>query len=1134
MQAPLAGYAPSPICDTCREPAVVHGGRGPLVRRAGHRRAQCRLCGRSAADWRCATATARRCAGRLAGSARTADDLGRAPRRAHREADGDRPVLTADDAPQLVAATQRRARSPRAAIARCPARRRAHAGARVAARGRGLPAVVVERRGTRGTWGSGFLVGVGAPSPPPSPHGARRGRGSSWPPRTLRFGRRGSRPCAPGAAPSTPSARSPTSALRSTCSGRYPKTRDSSARRAAERRATRLARDHSRPSRSGSRPSAARVRGGARAQGADVARAVRRPPRCRRPALARSSPIRQEWSVPHMRLVFAGHPRSPSRRSSVSRPGRTRSSGWTRPPAPLGRKRVLTPSPVAQAADELGVPVIEAARLDAGAPAIAALEPDLGVIVAYGGLVRDHCCRARTRLDQPALLALPGWRAPPRCSRRSSRATRSPGRPSSSWSPSSTRATSSRRARVPSARARPPASCSRRCAVSGADTAGVVDAIGSGHGVSTPGGRDRRSPRSSRSMTPARLGEPPQAVDARFRGVTPEPGAFTEVDGARLKVLEGRRVRRPPSSDRPGRVARTAGGSSSARQTARSNCSCVQPAGSPAMGAADWWRGLSVDEAGGPMSDDRRGRASDAATAPQRGRATAAALESALRQSPNRGRCASHPRASSPTRCSRRAHRRGLRQPAHAETHRALAPRPRRRRLRDRARLRHRCACRASTTPSSRSRWGVHRPHRSAGARASCASAPISCSRRGCRRTPRSTSRWGRARSGAAHPARRASSTRCCAPSSARSPDEWREHVEARGPPMGRARREARPPSRRSPKWIVRAAGAGCSPTTERGDELDALLAADNAAPRVQPRRASRFGCQPGLDDTRHAERVLADFGFTAGHPLALCRGIAGSRVGRAQARTAACRSSPRLHDPRGPVDAGRADWLDPLRRARASKTARSSPPRRSRPARCSPRTSSCPHAPSSVRGRVSPGCSIACASRGVNELDGRDGSTRQALGAEGGFDRIHARCALIGTARAPCAADPRRVGRKQPADVADLTRAAGRAARRRDPIAEVASADGPSPSEASRSPHTAEPFGTVRRLERHAGEVPQLDSRAAVGGRSRHPLDLAGQARETFGSSGRTGTAPTPCSSPCVERTRVTPYDPWRRWGPS
>lgn len=62
----------------------------------------------------------------------------------------------------------------------------------------------------------------------------------------------------------------------------------------------------------------------------------------------------------------------------------------TREDAPLGRKRVLTPSPVAQAAEELGLPVYKANKLDDAATEwVRALNADLGVIVAYGGLVRE-------------------------------------------------------------------------------------------------------------------------------------------------------------------------------------------------------------------------------------------------------------------------------------------------------------------------------------------------------------------------------------------------------------------------------------------------------------------------------------------------------------------------------------------------------------------------------------------------------------------------------------------------------------------------------------------------------------------------------------------------------------------------
>ncbi|WP_136036748.1 methionyl-tRNA formyltransferase, partial [Microbacterium sp. K35] len=91
-----------------------------------------------------------------------------------------------------------------------------------------------------------------------------------------------------------------------------------------------------------------------------------------------------------MRLVFAGTPSAAVPTLHRLAAEHDIAAVVTRPDAPLGRKRVLTPSPVAQAAAERGLPVIRAARLDDAVTAeIAALEPELGVIVAYGGLVRE-------------------------------------------------------------------------------------------------------------------------------------------------------------------------------------------------------------------------------------------------------------------------------------------------------------------------------------------------------------------------------------------------------------------------------------------------------------------------------------------------------------------------------------------------------------------------------------------------------------------------------------------------------------------------------------------------------------------------------------------------------------------------
>ncbi len=115
-----------------------------------------------------------------------------------------------------------------------------------------------------------------------------------------------------------------------------------------------------------------------------------------------------------MRLVFAGTPETalPSL-EAVLASGYELAAVVTRPDAPSGRGRHLTPSPVAERAAQAGVEVLKPPRprdpdfLDR----LAALAPDCCPIVAYGGLI------PKTALDIPArgwvnlhFSLLPAWR----------------------------------------------------------------------------------------------------------------------------------------------------------------------------------------------------------------------------------------------------------------------------------------------------------------------------------------------------------------------------------------------------------------------------------------------------------------------------------------------------------------------------------------------------------------------------------------------------------------------------------------------------------------------------------------------------------------------------------------------------
>lgn len=102
-----------------------------------------------------------------------------------------------------------------------------------------------------------------------------------------------------------------------------------------------------------------------------------------------------------MKIVFAGTPANAAQTlRALSKSPFEIVSVLTRADAPIGRKRILTPSPVAQVAEELGLPIIKANSVDAAVRAeIVATGAEVGVIVAYGAL-----------LDQASLDVLPmGW-----------------------------------------------------------------------------------------------------------------------------------------------------------------------------------------------------------------------------------------------------------------------------------------------------------------------------------------------------------------------------------------------------------------------------------------------------------------------------------------------------------------------------------------------------------------------------------------------------------------------------------------------------------------------------------------------------------------------------------------------------
>lgn len=300
-----------------------------------------------------------------------------------------------------------------------------------------------------------------------------------------------------------------------------------------------------------------------------------------------------------MRLVFAGTPAVavPSLRALAAGPHEI-VAVVTRTDAPLGRKRVLTPSPVAQVADELGIPVLKADRLDADVTArIAALEPDLGVIVAYGGLVREPL------LSTPAhgwinlhFSLLPRWRgaAPVQRALMAGDAVTGAAVFQLVAALDAGDVFAEERYDVP-AGATSADVLDDLAGVGAPLLARVVDGIADGTAVATPQqGEPTLAPKLTLADGALDLSRDAESLLHQIAGVTPEPGAHTTLDGARFKVLRAAAAEAPPIP--PGRVVASGKDVLVGTGTAPLRLETVQPAGKGAMSAGDWFRGLRSSE----------------------------------------------------------------------------------------------------------------------------------------------------------------------------------------------------------------------------------------------------------------------------------------------------------------------------------------------------------------------------------------------------------------------------------------------------------------------------------------------------------------------------------------------------------
>ncbi|MFI9551561.1 methionyl-tRNA formyltransferase [Nonomuraea endophytica] len=304
-----------------------------------------------------------------------------------------------------------------------------------------------------------------------------------------------------------------------------------------------------------------------------------------------------------MRLVFAGTPETalPSLRALIDSPRHDVVAVVTRPDAQTGRGRKVHPSPVAELAEEAGIEVLRPAK--AGDPEfldrLRALEPDCCPVVAYGALL------PQSALDVPRqgwinlhFSLLPAWRGAAPVQHSVLHGDEITGAATFQIvkeldaGPVYGVVTEEIRAGDTSG------ALLERLSISGAGLlAATLDGVEDGTLEPRPQPADGISYAPKINVDDARADwqAPAMRVDRLVRACTPNPGAWSEFRGQRVKLGP---VRPRPDAARlePGVIAATKHEVLVGTATHPVELTEVQAQGKRAMSAAEWARGSRLGE----------------------------------------------------------------------------------------------------------------------------------------------------------------------------------------------------------------------------------------------------------------------------------------------------------------------------------------------------------------------------------------------------------------------------------------------------------------------------------------------------------------------------------------------------------
>lgn len=303
-----------------------------------------------------------------------------------------------------------------------------------------------------------------------------------------------------------------------------------------------------------------------------------------------------------MRLLFAGTPDTalPSLRALIDSSHEV-VAVLTRPDAPSGRGRTLRPSPVKELTLERGIPVLTPSTLrDADVQQeLRDLDADLAVVVAYGSLVPqaalDIPARGWINLHFSLLPALRG------------------AAPAQRAVLSGASSTGMSVFQLEAGLDTGPVFAQQEVLIGDLETSGelldrmaqdgaqmlvqVVDDLASGRAAAALQDEELATHAPKLTTAEARIDPrlPAKAVSAHIRGMSPDPGAWTMWNGARMKVLALEAVAPGAPEDlAPGQLHATRSQLLLGTGTSPLAIAQLAPAGKKTMRAPDWARGADL------------------------------------------------------------------------------------------------------------------------------------------------------------------------------------------------------------------------------------------------------------------------------------------------------------------------------------------------------------------------------------------------------------------------------------------------------------------------------------------------------------------------------------------------------------